>query len=228
MQHVEPCAQALEVACQPLTEAGIGLQPDGSPGESTAREVESVAGGEVVTVAVVDAVEPHPGDVAAAEAPRRGRTKAQGVAGGVRGRAVGLASERTGENEIGQGQAREQIRAVTHLGHADGEADVRRIQVAQALQRDAVGGTITGIEAARAADGDRHFGFHRRFDEIALRLGHALTVGVDDGQVVKPGWQTAAVEDGPDVAAVEHLPAVGLGFENPRSREPDQCLRMET
>ncbi|EXI70017.1 MAG: hypothetical protein AW07_04181 [Candidatus Accumulibacter sp. SK-11] len=227
MLHVEPRTQAAEVVRQPLTEARVGLQPDGRSGETATCEVESVARGEVVTVAVVDAVEPRPGDVAAADAQRRGRTKAQGVAGGVRGRAVGLASERAGKHEIGQGQASEQIRAVAHLGHADGEVDVRRIQVAQALQRDAVGRTITGSKAARAADGDRHFRFDRWFDEKALRLGHALAVGVEDGQVVEPGRQAAAVEDGTDVAAVENLPAVRLGFEHPGPREPDQRCGME-
>jgi hypothetical protein len=156
-----------------------------------------------------------------------GRSVVLGVAGAIERPTGGLAAERTAEDEVGQRQPGQQLAAVAHFGDADGEAHVGRVEVAEAVQGNAVGGVVARFKVPLATDAEGHLGFAAAFDEVALGFGHLLAVGVDHRHVVEPERQVAAVEDGADMGGVEHLPALGLGLEHARARELDQGAGLE-
>ena len=226
VKRVELVAQALEVVRDPLGQTGVGLDLEAGAGKAVRGEVEGIAGREVPTLGVDGAVERSPGHVGAHAGRGRGaiplrRTIARDD------RAIGSAADVGAEHDVGQAESLQQVRAVAQVGAADIEAQIGRVEVAQALQAEAVGGRIAGLDAARAADADRHVGGDAALDQVAVRLDDALAVRVGDDEVVQARRYMAQVEDGADVGGIQHLPAFGFDLELARARELDQRARRE-
>ena len=228
--RVELVAQAVEVVCQPLRQPGIGLQVERHANKAARRDVERVAGREVVASGVLGAIQFGPRHVLAAGAVGGCHPVALGIAGiavALERASVRLAADVAAENDIRQSQALQQIFAVAHVGGTEIEAHIRRIDIGKALQRNAVGGTITRIEVAVSADADGDIGLDAAIDQVAVGLGDVLSVGIGDAHVIQAERCLMQVEHGPDMRRVDHLPARGLQLGHRRAVQLHQRTGAE-
>ena len=219
--RVELVAQAFEVVVLPLGQAGVSLDVEGQAREAVAGDVKGIARGEVPARGVDGAVQRGPGHVAAQRLRGRGAVALGGAVAVLHG-AGRAAAHVAAEHHVGQVQAFQHVGAAAHLGGADVEAHVGRVDVGQALQADAVDGTVAGLDVARAANADGDIRLDHALDQVAVRLGDALPVGVDHRQVVQAVRRMAQVEHGADARGVQHLPARRLDLELPRAGKLDE------
>ena len=221
VQRVEFGAQAVEVVVDPFGQAGVGLHLEAGTGKAVGGQVNGIAGGQVPAPGVGGAVQCGPGQVGAHAGGGRVAV-GLGVGGAGGHRAIGLAAHIGGEDDIGQVQACQHIPAVAHVGGADIEAQVGRIDIAQALQADAVQRRVARLDLTRAADADGGVGLDHAFDQVAVGLDHPLAVRVADDHVVQAQGHMAQIEHRPDVGGIQHLPAFGLDLELTRACQLDQ------
>ena len=214
-------AQALEVVGQPFGQARVGLHAEVEADKAAGGHVEGIARRQVPARRVVHAVERGPGDVAAQRGGGRGAV-GLGVAQPFGHGALRLAAHVAAEHHVGQFQALQHIGALPQVRGAHVEAHVRRVDVAQALQRHAVERRIARGNAARAADADGDVGLDHALDQVAVGLDHTLAVGVGHHHVVQAVGHVAQIEGGADQRGGYHLPAGRLDLEFTRTAQLDQ------
>ena len=218
--------QAFKVIGQPFGQAGVGLHREAEANKTARADVKGIAGRQVPAAGIAAAVKRGPGDVGAQRRGGRGAITL-GVAAAGRDGAVGLAAHVGREHYVGQVQAAQHIGAVAHVGGADVKAYVGRVNVGQALQTHAVGGRVARADAARAANADGDVGLDGALNQVAVGLGHALAVGVDDAHVIQTQRHVAQVKNGADVRGVQHLPALGFDLELAGPAQLDQRARRK-
>ena len=119
------------------------------------------------------------------------------------------------------------LRVLAELGHTELEVHVRRIDVGQALQRDAVESGLACRDDTRTTQADRDIDRQRALDQETVRQRRLGTVGIQDAEVIEPLLAPTQVEGGDDPRRIDHLVAHGLDFLDPRAHQLQQRLLVE-
>ena len=201
---VDRALERREVARAELLQAGVGQRGEAHADEAARGQVERVPRREHEAAGV---------DLGVEAGPRHVRALAVG-----RAAHVGIEAD---ERQV------EDLAVVADVGRAELEVHVRRIDVGQALQRDAVEARLPRRHHARPAQADGGVDLHRALDEIPVRHDRLVAVRVDHLDVVEAVLRVAEIEGGDDARRIDHLVARGLEFGDPGAHQLHQRVGLE-
>ena len=202
---VERTLEGLEVPVGQRLQARVSGHAEAHAHIATRTDVQRVAAGQHPAVGVDLGIQAGPGHVGALAVV--GRAPQVGVE----------AEERQAVN----------LAVVADIGCAEAHLDVRRVDVGQALQRDAVQPGLAGRQHPRPTQADGDVDRQRAFNQVAVGQHRHLAIGVDHRQVIQAVRLLAEVPDRDDGGGVDHLVARRLHLGNARAHQLDQRTRLE-
>ena len=202
---VERALEGLEVTVGQRFQAWVGGHAEAHADVAPGADVQRVAGGQHPAVAVDFGIQAGPGHVGALAVVGRAAQ-------------VGIEGEERQAVDLG---------VVADIGRGEAHLDVGRVDVGQALQRDAVQPGLAGRQHPRAAQADGDVDRHRAFNQVAVGQHCHLAIGVDHCQVIQAVRLLAQVPDRDDGGGVDHLVAGGLDFGDARAHQLDQRTGLE-
>src|SRR5437667_6522452 len=105
--------------------------------------------------------------------------------------------------------------------------NVRQIDVAHVIDRDAIAADGARREDLIASQTDAHFGLQRPLDQIAIWYDGHLSARIDYLQVVQPMRSITEIENGDNLRVVHDAVAHRLIFRDPGADDFYNCARIE-
>ena len=204
-RRVDLCPELFEGLVMHLLQARVCRDVEGESRESIGGMVEQVSGCQYLPGRVDGRVQQRPWNVC-------------------RNVPIRPAADVRGELEVRQVI---DYGVVSQFRHAHLEEHVWRVQVAEVLQRDAVGTDLAGQDRPRPAHADRHVGLDRPLDEEPVRDNNLLAARIDDRQIVQTVRRAGQVERGDDLRAVEDLVDRRLVLGQARANQLDDGVFVE-